>query len=136
MELNEYLALQNKTRRRPRHEEADEQCHFVTYMRAKMPGLPIFMSPMMKFHGTAWQRTKQGARMKRMGYTPGTPDLLIPLKGKCYHGLILEFKTKDGVVQPEQKTIMDHCQKNGYSCHVVRSCDEAVKVFDWYIFEA
>lgn len=132
MEIDEYLAQQRREKRRVRHDEADEQIHFVTYVRAKMPFLPIFMSPIAKLTGATWSRRKQGHRIKQMGYTPGTPDLLIPLKGKCYHGLILEFKTKQGVVSIEQKQVMDHCQKNGYSCHVVRSCNEAIALFEWY----
>lgn len=135
MELDEYLAQQRRTKKRLKHEESDEQIHFVTYVRAKMPKLPIFMSPMMKFHGTAWQRTKQGARMKRMGYTPGTPDLFLPLRRKCYSGLVLEFKTEVGTVSSDQTEVMAWCSKEGFYCAVVRSCAEAVKVFDWYIFQ-
>lgn len=135
MELKEYLELQKKTRRKPRHEEANEQMAFVRYVRAKHPKLPIFMSPIFKFGGTRIQQLIQGKRMKDMGYTPGTPDITIPVKGKCYCGLCLEFKTEIGKVSTEQEDVLKHCRDNGYFTAVVRSCDEAIKVFDWYMFK-
>lgn len=73
--------------------------------------------------------------MKLMGYTPGTPDLFFPIKGKCYNGLFIEMKTAKGRLSEEQKLVICSLQENGYYVEVVFSYQDAVKVFDWYMFK-
>ena len=133
MELDEYLAQQRKERRRNKHPERDEQMHFVTYVRALHPRLPMWMCPIFKYEGTALQRAKQGATMRRMGYTKGTPDLTFLISRKCYSGLVLEFKMPGNKPDADQEEILKHCKDNGKSVHVVYSCAEAIKIFDWYM---
>lgn len=133
MELDEYLALQKRTRSRPRHEESDEQSHFVMYVRAKHPKLPIIMSPIFKFTGNPIQRAKQGKRMKDMGYTSGTLDLFFPIKSRGYAGIFIELKTNKNTLTPEQKEMIIALTHNGYYAVEARGCKEAIILFDWYI---
>jgi hypothetical protein len=135
MELDEYLAQQRQQRKRNKHEERDEQVHFVHYVHAKYPGLPMWVSPIFKFSGTPVARLRQGKLMKAMGYTPGTPDITFLESKKCYSGLVLEFKKTGEKVEKgsDQERILEYCRKQGKSVHEVHSCDEAVKIVDWYM---
>lgn len=133
MELDEYLALQRKEKKRNKHEERDDQIRFVRYVRAKYPNIPIFMSPIFKFIGSPVQRMRQGKLMKEMGYTPGTPDITIPAKRRGYGGFVLELKSKDGSESKEQTEVLDFCKENNYFTSTLKSSDEAIKLFDWYM---
>lgn len=133
MEIDEYLALQRKERRRNKHPERDEQMHFVTYVRAAYPGIPMWMCPIFKYEGTKLARAKMGATMNRMGYTKGTPDLTFLVSRNGYSGLVLEFKVPGNKPEADQEGILQHCRDNNKSVHVVYSCAEAIKIFDWYM---
>lgn len=133
MEIDEYLALQRKERKRNNHEERDTQVRWVRYVRAKYPGVPIFMSPIFKFTGTPVHRMRQGKLMKDMGYTPGTPDLLVPIRRRGYAGFILELKSEKGKESPEQIEVLEFCKNNHYFTATLKSSDDAIKLFDWYM---
>lgn len=133
MELDEFLAKQRQEKKRRGHPERDEQMHFVTYVRAAYPKIPIWMCPIFKYEGSPKQRVRTGMIMNAMGYTKGTPDLTFLVSRKCYSGLVLEFKVPGNKPDSDQEAILQHCRDNGKSVHVVYSCAEAIKIMDWYM---
>lgn len=133
MELDQYLAQQNKIKKPNQHKESDEQIHFVCYVRAKCPNLPLWVSPIFKMPGTPKQQMILAVIRKKMGYTKGTPDITILENHRGYSGLVLEFKLPGEKPSKEQEEVLDHCRKNGKFTTVVHNCNEAIKVFDWYM---
>ncbi len=133
MELDQYLDLQNKPKRQNKHEESDEQMHFVCYVRTRFPALPMWVSPIFKLPGTPKQQMILAMVRRRMGYTPGTPDITFLVCRRGFSGLVLEFKRPGEKPSSEQEFVMHHCRENNKSVHVVFSCDEAIKIFNWYM---
>lgn len=75
-------------------------------------------------------------RMKRMGCSPGFPDIMIfdpppkrrdPDTGMLFVGAAVEMKRrKSGVVSPEQKDWLAALKERGWAAAVCRGCDEAL----------
>ena len=73
----------------------------------------------------------QMACAKRMGMVPGVPDLLILERCPAepgIRGVALEIKTPKGRVSPRQAEWMALMGTHGWSCHVVRSKQEAIDI--------
>ena len=68
-----------------------------------------------------------GRHMKATGMTAGAPDLLIYRNGK--HALI-EVKSATGRLSPAQIEMHARLAKQGWTVHVVRSQDEAVRALE------
>jgi hypothetical protein len=68
-----------------------------------------------------------GRRMKSTGLSAGAPDLLIYRHGK--HALI-EVKSDTGRLSPAQVEMHTRLAKQGWTVHVVRSQDEAVRALE------
>lgn len=80
------------------------------------------------------KRTPQeGNKLKRMGMSKGFPDLEICVPKNGFHGLYLEFKSGKGKLSPEQKEWGERLGEAGYKVAVVRSCNEAIEVFEAYM---
>lgn len=73
--------------------------------------------------------------MSRLGLKPGMPDLDIfhVHPNKRYAGLMLEFKNRKGVVTPNQEICHRKLTAAGYCVAVVRSIDDAIKIWQEYI---
>lgn len=66
------------------HEETKIQEAIVNWLRIQYPDVLMTISPTgMKLSIYA------GARLKRLGYLRGTPDLFILYASNSYHGLLL-----------------------------------------------
>ena len=71
--------------------EADLQKIVVNYLRTKHPGIR-FVATLGENQDTEEKRIKS----YMLGYTAGSPDLLIFYKNKLYSGLAIELKTPKG----------------------------------------
>lgn len=120
---------------RKKREEENDQIHFVTYARAKYPGIITLISPIAKFSGsTPGARMAQGKRINAMGYMKGTLDLFIPEPRGVYHGLVIELKKKSGgVVSDEQIEMVSKLESKGHYVVVARGCQEACNFLDYYM---
>lgn len=73
------------------------------------------------------RRPREAAQMKNRGVVAGFPDLMVlHWNGKTD---FLELKTEDGRLSDEQFDIHSKLTARQYPVHVVRSVDEAVRVF-------
>lgn len=82
-------------------------------------------------HENVWERR---ACIKR-GLKKGVPDLTLQVARRGFHGLWMEVKRKTGRVIPEQKVFGEKLIAEGYLFKVVRSVDEAINIFKWYLDE-
>jgi hypothetical protein len=76
---------------------------------------------------------RYGARLKREGLKVGFPDTVMLTPRGRYHGALIEFKSKKGVVRKEQSEVMDDLTKEGYLCEVCRSLEEAIAFTNSYL---
>lgn len=68
----------------------------------------------------------EGAKLKRLGVSPGVPDVCIPVPNSNYHGLYIEMKKRNGgIVSDNQKTWIERLNRNGYKAVVCRGFEEA-----------
>jgi hypothetical protein len=98
--------------------------------------------PNGSFMGGGFMRTKRGMvplavvranRMKAEGLRPGAPDLLLLCPNQTHHALLVEMKSEEGRVRPEQKQFMEDARKFGYDCVVAHSTDEAREAITRYL---
>ncbi len=71
-----------------------------------------------------------GAKLKRMGLSPGVPDVLIfeawqdgDFSG---HGIAIELKTAKGRLTTQQEQWLDDLERRGWLTAVCRSLDEVM----------
>ena len=86
-----------------------------------------FGKPNLIWFHTANERRcspRQGAYLKRMGVKAGVPDLCLVLPGGA--AAFLELKSPTGRQTPEQKAFQQLCERNGVSCAIARTIDEAI----------
>lgn len=107
--------------------EEGMQMAVVQYLRIKYPSVKFTISPITKLN--IWQGVKQ----KRMGYTKGSPDIMIFAPRHTYHGLTIEMKAPKGRLSTEQKEWLEYLTKEGYKAEVCYSVDEAISVLDYYL---
>jgi hypothetical protein len=75
-------------------------------------------------------------RKKRLGYTAGTPDLIIfQPNNKNYHGLMIEFKSRTGSLSSEQKIFKEMAEARGYKYIVVKDVKEGIEQIENYLQE-
>lgn len=67
----------------------------------------------------------EGNRFKAMGVVAGIQDVHLIWKGK-YH--VIEFKTADGTVSPEQKEVHAVHAYHGFMTYIVRSAQEGIEL--------
>ena len=93
----------------------------VQYMRKYYPD--ILLIP-----GLGENQTTQRLRIDswRKGYIPGSPDLIIPVPNKNYHGFALEFKTPLGTgrLSENQELYLNNIQMFNYKTLVSYDYDE------------
>lgn len=75
----------------------------------------------------------EGEKFKRMGVKPGVSDVLILVPRGKYHGAILELKTEDGKLSPEQESFLRQCAKDGYYAAALFSFNEFTETVTWYL---
>lgn len=109
-------------------EEYHIQTSVVLWLRANFPNALFTIAPSgMKLPiGVA-------VKLKRMGYSPGTPDICIFEPRYQYHGLFVELKTKRGVKSDEQIAWNEELNRRGYLSIFCYSFDEAVQRIGDYL---
>ena len=109
------------------YEEQREQMFFINYLQWRQ-----FKS--YNHSPNEGKRTPQeGNKLKRMGMSKGFPDLEICVAKNGFHGLYLEFKSSKGKLSKEQQEWVQRLTEAGYKVAVVRSCSEAIDVFQDYM---
>src|ERR1700756_610025 len=72
---------------------------------------------------------REAAKLKRMGVSPGFPDIEIPLPSGGYHGLYIEMKReKGGKLSRAQKDWLEYLRSKNYYADVAEGFDEAKKI--------
>ena len=75
----------------------------------------------------------EAANLKRQGVKAGVSDIFLPLPNEKYHGMFIEMKVHPNKPSEKQKIFISNMLKNGYSCKVCYSSEEAVKEIIKYI---
>ncbi len=78
--------------------------------------------------------SRQGAKLKAEGLSPGVPDLSLPVPRKGYHGAYAEMKRVDGdPPSDDQKEWLDYLESAGYFVGVMCGAEEAINFFAGYL---
>mgnify|MGYP001565884127 FL=1 len=72
-------------------------------------------------------------KMKAMGYSKGTPDIMIFYPTKNYHGCLLELKTESGIASNEQKEWIKTLAQLGYYAKICYGYDDTEKTISEYM---
>lgn len=76
----------------------------------------------------------EAAKLKRMGVSPGFPDIEIPIPSGPYHGLYIELKReKGGKASPAQVDWLNYLREKGYWADIARGFDEAKEIVLHYL---
>ena len=71
----------------------------------------------------------EAVKLKKMGVSPGFPDIEIPLPSGNYHGLYIEMKRKKGgVISEKQLEWLNYLNEKGYYAAVANGFEEAKKI--------
>jgi hypothetical protein len=112
--------------------EADIQKTVVEYIRDYHPEILFTMSPAGVLSGNKQQRIIRHIQNRAMGYHKGTPDLMIFLANRGYHGLFIELKAGKNTQTDEQIEFQARAGENRYLYKLCRSFEETREVIDWY----
>jgi hypothetical protein len=84
--------------------------------------------------GTAQQRAKYMAALKRQGFRPGVSDIVIPYPVGGQHGLYLELKRdKTSPVRDDQLAWRDLMRRLGYRAEIAVGFDAAKGIIEDYL---
>jgi|26BtaG_2_1085354.scaffolds.fasta_scaffold04862_3 hypothetical protein len=109
-------------------EEYHEHCAVIEYLRITHPGILLTIAP----NGIKLT-LNQGTKFKQMGYTAGTPDILIFEPRGEYHGLFIEMKRdKGGTPSRHQLKWLSRANNRGYKAKICYGFYEAKAVIDRY----
>jgi len=75
-------------------------------------------------------------RMKSEGLKPGVPDVFMAWPRGQWHGMFIEFKSKNGRLTDNQEFFINTLAQYGYYTTVVYSLDEAMEQVEWYLCES
>jgi hypothetical protein len=111
-------------------DESKIQEAVVNYIRWNLQGVLYTASA-----GGMRTSMSQARKMKRMGYTAGTPDLCILEPKGGYHGLFIELKTPKGRPDPDgnQDRFIAGLKCRGYAACFCYGHQEAIAVIDHYM---
>lgn len=111
--------------------ESDIQKTVVEYLRLK--GILFTISPAGLTIGDLKTRCMISRHSKKMGYTKGTPDIIVFNACGGSSGLLIELKTKTGRQTPEQKEFESKATYEGYTYKICRSVEETMEAIDKYL---
>ena len=124
--MNGCQSLQEKEKNAPRKNkclEVGSQKAFIHWLTYQYPTVKrvTFAIP------NGGRRTPaEGAHLRALGLTAGIPDVFMSIAAQGYHGLYIEMKRKDGVLQPVQEEAIRNLRTEGYKCVVCHSTTEAL----------
>lgn len=110
------------------NEEYHIQVALVNWIKVNYPDVLFTIAPngMKLSIGSA-------VKLKRMGYSRGTPDLILLEPRSSHHGLFIELKTETGRLSPEQKKWQEDLLARDYTAVVCRSFNEATTIIKGYL---
>jgi hypothetical protein len=111
-------------------QEHNIQIQIVNYLRKFKPNI-LFSG------GFAGEKMTllRAIRKKRLGYQAGTPDLILFEPRGIYHGLMAEFKSKQGYLSPEQKVFKEMAEAKGYKFIIIKDVQDGVNEIEKYLKE-
>ena len=80
-------------------------------------------------------RIKRLKKLKAQGHKTGVPDSTTPIPRYPYHGLYIEFKSRDpnAPVSPDQRHYIDSLNRLGYLARLCYGSDEAIELAELYL---
>ena len=76
----------------------------------------------------------EAAKLKRMGVSPGFPDIFIPIPSGPYHGLLIELKReKGGKASDAQIGWLTYLRDKGYYAEISHGFEEAKEIVLHYL---
>jgi hypothetical protein len=76
----------------------------------------------------------EAVKLKRMGVSPGYPDVFVPLKTPKFSGFYVEMKRlTGGKIQQNQIEWLEYLRGQGYYAEVAKGAEEAKKMFHFYV---
>lgn len=120
--------------KQPSLRESDIQAQIVALLshHSRRNNFIFFSVPNERDLSASGNRFAHMAKLKKMGYTPGAPDLVIVKNGQAY---FMEVKTPTGHISDNQRWFMSNAASVGAHYAIVRSYEEAIKVLTaWVIF--
>ena len=72
-------------------------------------------------------------RLKKMGLSPGMPDLMLCVTTNLYPGMFIEMKSKSGRVRSSQKAIHEQLELQKYKIVVSHGWDTARLAIEEYL---
>lgn len=116
----------------PKISEESEQIavmEWAAYNRGKWPCLErLYHTP-----NGGYRNTAEAAHLKRMGVSPGVPDLFLPFPVGDYSGLWIEMKTEEGRPTSCQRDWIEYLRSVGYCAYVCHGAGEAINAIEAYL---
>ncbi len=110
--------------------EEEEQITFVEWLNTKQELKGLFHHP----PNGGWRSKFEAARFKRLGVSPGVPDICIYYPVNSYHGLFIEMKRKEKYnTSIYQKEWIERLNNMGYKAKIAFGCDEAIEIVEEYL---
>jgi hypothetical protein len=107
--------------------EAQEQVLFVAWLKKK--GHRASASA-----NGGKRNLLEAMKLKRMGVSPGFPDVQVPFPCGPYHGFYVEMKRKKGgKVSKEQREWINYLKDTGHYAEVAKGFEEAKEMFEHYL---
>lgn len=130
MTFDEMMAMQPKTRRKPRDIEHKIQCQMVKWFRLQYPKMKhnLFAIP-----NGGRRDAVTGAKLKEEGVLSGISDLILLKSNRFYGALLIETKTKTGSQSDTQKEWEQKITEDGYKYVVVRSLEDFQREIKQYL---
>lgn len=116
--------------RNNKHEEDDIQEAFFRAARMTFPKLDrlLFAVP-----NGGKRNSREAARMKRQGVTPGVSDIICLVPNNKYSFLCMETKTEDGTQTDHQKEFQWQVEESGGLYVIFRSASEGIQLLKDYL---
>ena len=113
--------------------EENLQEQLVKFLRKDFPDLLFSSNGMEENLNTDQKRIKAS----KMGYTNGTPDLIIYSKNKQYSGFAIEIKSPTGFgnLSKVQDDFLKKLKKNNYLCLVSNDYSEIIRYITMYFYD-
>lgn len=130
MTFDEMMAMQPKTRRKPRDQEHRIQSACVRWYRLQYPHMKhnLFAVP----NGSK-RDVVIGAKLKEEGVLAGVADLILLKSNRFYGALLIELKTPEGRQSDTQKEWQQKITNDGYKYVIVRSLEDFQREVKLYL---
>lgn len=130
MTFDEMMAMQPKTRRKPRDIEHKLQSACVRWFRLQYPKMKhnLFSVP-----NGGKRDAATASKLKEEGALAGVADLIFLKSNRFYGALLIEMKTEEGRQSQNQKDWQQRITNDGYKYVIIRSLEEFQKEIKQYL---